>query len=521
MANSGTQDQQPLPDGWIWTAIGEVCAVNPGMVRPEHLPDGTPVSFVPMAAVDDIKGAITAPQPRAIGEVWRGYTRFAEDDVIFAKITPCMENGKAAVAKNLVNGIGLGSTEFHVLRCQDGVLPQWVYHFVRQSSFRKDAAARMTGTAGQLRVPAAFMREAQIPLAPLPEQHRIVEAIETQFTRLDAAVAALQHARTTLQRYKASVLKAACEGRLVPTEAELARAEGCAYEPADVLLQRILAERRARWEASDPGKPYREPAPPDTSDLPKLSEGWVWVAVEQIGDVRLGRQRSPEHHQGPYMRPYLRAANATWSGVDLSDVKEMNFPPKIAGNYRLQKGDILLAEASGSQNEVGKPFTWNEQILDCCFQNTLIRVRLWNLPPGFVHLHFLRDALSGRFGRVAKGIGIHHLGADRLSVFPIAFPPLAEQHRIVEEVDRRLSVVAALQDAIEANLARAGRLRQSILKRAFEGRLVPQDPNDEPASVLLERIRAKRGEARAERGADRTTRDSARKKQTPQQLTLL
>ena len=133
----------------------------------------------------------------------------------------------------------------------------------------------------------------EIPVPPLPEQHRIVAAIETQFTRLDAAVAALQRVQANLKRYRASVLQAACEGRLVPTEAELARAEGRSYEPADQLLQRILQERRAKWEAEQladmkaKGKvpkddrwksKYREPVKPDTSELPELPEGWVWAS---------------------------------------------------------------------------------------------------------------------------------------------------------------------------------------------------------------------------------------------------
>ena len=135
-----------------------------------------------------------------------------------------------------------------------------------------------------------MLRSHELPLPPLPEQHRIVEAIETHFTRLDAAVAALKRVKANLKRYRASVLKAACEGRLVPTEAELARAEGRDYEPADVLLKRILAERRAKWEADElakmtaKGNPpkddrwkakYKEPQPPDTSDLPELPEGWA------------------------------------------------------------------------------------------------------------------------------------------------------------------------------------------------------------------------------------------------------
>ena len=153
-----------------------------------------------------------------------------------------------------------------------------------------------------------YSRHFSFGLPPLPEQHRIVEAIETQFTRLDAAVAALERVKANLKRYRASVLKAACEGRLVPTEADLARAEGRDYEPADVLLKRILVERRAKWEADElakmiaKGKPpkddrwkakYKEPQPPDTTELPDLPEGWRWASIEQVSSLVTDGDHNP------------------------------------------------------------------------------------------------------------------------------------------------------------------------------------------------------------------------------------
>ena len=125
----------------------------------------------------------------------------------------------------------------------------------------------------------------ELPLAPLPEQRRIVAEIEKQFTRLDASVAALKRVQVNLKRYRASLLKAACEGKLVPTEAELAQSEGRDYEPADRLLERILSERRARWDSQEKrrGK-YKEPVSLDISNLPELPEGWVWSTLAQIGE---------------------------------------------------------------------------------------------------------------------------------------------------------------------------------------------------------------------------------------------
>ena len=496
-----------LPTGWATATIGEICHVNPRSFL-EPVDDDWPVSFVPMAAVEERSGRISLSQVRPYGEVRKGYTRFAEGDVLFAKITPCMENGKIAIAKGLTNGSGCGSTEFHVLRTADCLSNEYLMHFLLQDDYRKSAQRDMTGTAGQLRVPVAFLAESKVPLAPLPEQGRIVVEIEKQFTRLDASVASLERARANLRRYRASVLKSACEGSLVPTEASVAREEGRDYEAGGALLERVLLERRARWESQEKrrGK-YREPSPPDASELPGLPEGWVWATLSMIGEVRLGRQRSPKRAIGPYMRPYLRAANVTWDGLDLSDVKSMDFNPSEYEIYQLQQGDILLSEASGSVDEVGKPAVWNNQIDGCCFQNTLIRVRVPSELVPYVHCHLLNDARSGALGRAARGVGIHHLGAQRAESWTIAMPPLAEQGRIVAEVERRLSVIGQSEAAVEASLARAGRLRQSILKQAFSGQLVAQDPDEEPASALLERIRAERESAEdGESGKSRSRR---------------
>lgn len=153
--------------------LGEVCAVNPS-ARKSGCPNETAVSFVPMAAVDETTGEIAVREERPFAEVAKGYTSFEEGDVLFAKITPCMENGKVALARNLANGMGRGSTEFYVLRPGDQVLGEYIYHFVRQPRFREEAKKSFTGTAGQQRVPKSFIQNIPIPIPPLDDQRRIV-----------------------------------------------------------------------------------------------------------------------------------------------------------------------------------------------------------------------------------------------------------------------------------------------------------------------------------------------------------
>jgi type I restriction enzyme, S subunit len=173
--------------------------------------------------------------------------------------------------------------------------------------------------------------------------------------------------------------------------------------------------------------------------------------LDEVADVRLGRQRSPKNHSGTRMRPYLRAANVTWRGLDLMDVKEMNFSERESAIYELRVGDVLVAEASGSASEVGKPALWRGEVGGCCFQNTLVRVRSRGPLPEYLRYFLLAEARSGRFGDAAPGIGIHHIGAARLSAWRLPVPPLNEQGRIVAAIEEQFSRL----DAAEVSLHRA------------------------------------------------------------------
>ena len=204
--------------------------------------------------------------------------------------------------------------------------------------------------------------------------------------------------------------------------------------------------------------------------MKELPRGWVQVRLDEIADVRLGRQRSPKNHFGPRMRPYLRAANVTWDGLDLRDVKEMSFAEEESTVYELHPGDVLVAEASGSPDEVGKAALWRDEIDGCCFQNTLIRVRSRGVLPEYLRYFLLGEARSGRIGRASPGVGIHHIGAARLAAWPVFVPPLGEQRQVVAAIEEHLSRL----DAAERSLRRArdnlDRLRERALGEVLQGK---------------------------------------------------
>ena len=331
--------------------------------------------------------------------------------------------------------------------------------------------------------------------------------IEKQFTRLDASVAALKRVQANLKRYRASVLKAACEGKLVPTEAELARADGRDYEPADRLLECILAERRAHWESQEKrrGK-YKEPVAPDTTDLPDLPEGWAWATADQLL-VRSEYGISIRCSYEADGLPVLRIPNIVQGKIDLRNLKFSTRPLPTDSQRALQVGDVLMCRTNGSIGLIGRTAVVKTEFdVFHSFASYLLRFRFADTQdiPQWFHI-FATSQLGRAFieSNAASSAGQHNVSLKLVHGMVIPIPPLPEQQRIVAEVERRLSVIQQAEAAVEANLTRADRLRQSILKQAFSGKLVPQDPDDEPASALLERIRAEREAAQAAARSDR------------------
>jgi type I restriction enzyme, S subunit len=213
--------EEELPEGWKLLTLPKVCFINP--TRPRNLPysDGVDTSFVPMAAVDEREGKISDLQIRSFGEIKRGYTYFEENDVLFAKITPCMENGKAAVARGLINGFGFGSTEFHVLRPMNSVHPEWINYFIRREVFRQEAKTKFRGAVGQQRVPKDFLETHLIPV-PFPEnpekslaiQQQIITRIQTTSGEVAEAQIGNTKTGTLLSQMEQSILAQAFRGEL-------------------------------------------------------------------------------------------------------------------------------------------------------------------------------------------------------------------------------------------------------------------------------------------------------------------
>jgi type I restriction enzyme, S subunit len=376
------------------------------------------------------------------------------------------------------------------------------YYLLSPQAYRS-LTGQMTGTAIK-RIILAKVRATESPIAPLSEQHRIVEKIDELFSDLDAGVASLERAKGNLKRYRSSVLKSAVEGRLT----EEWRKEHPQVEDGQMLLDRILRERREKWEkdqiqkfkekGKEPPKnwesKYEEPSAPDTSELPELPEGWVWATVDQLlVYLRNGYFQSPT--KATTGIPLLRINAVRPMSVDLDEVRYLDEVEGDVDDFYVHNGDLLFTRYNGSVDLLGVAGMVRGCTRDTLHPDKLIRVvlGLGSPLPEFVEISAnvgaSRKHISGRARTTAGQTGIS--GSD-IREMPIPLPPLAEQEQIVALVEERLSQIDSAEKTIDSELIRSKRLRQSILKRAFEGKLVPQDPKDEPASVLLERIKASR-----------------------------
>lgn len=380
----------------------------------------------------------------------------------------------------LVKGKYWVNNHAHILRGNGAV----DNNFLRYQLNTLDYRNYVSGTT-RLKLTKASLKELPIKLPPLNEQHRIVERIETLFTRLDKGEESLREVQKQLARYRQSVLKAAVTGQLTADW----RAENAhRLEHGRDLLARILQTRREAWEGR--GK-YKEPIAPDTSNLPELPEGWAWAKVDQILRSDLNNGRSvPDAVDG---FPVLRLTAMKDGVIDLSERKIGQWEAASAQPFLVKQGDVLVSRGNGSKQLVGRGGLVVAEPDPVAFPDTMIRIPLLLkhlFPAWFLQLWnsaFMRAQIEKSAKTTA---GIYKINQTDIRNFNVPLPPLAEQGEIAERVEEAVEKIRALERWCTTELARSTALRQSILKEAFAGRLVPQDPNDEPASELLARIRA-------------------------------
>ena len=502
------QETSVSPPGWVQTTLGAVLSVLRGVTyRKDHAVERPLDGYVPILRATNIQAGLTFEDLVYVPERYVGQNQLLRtgDIVIAASSGSRAVVGKAAALTHPWRG-SFGAFCFG-LRPAKQVRAQMVAYYLQGNDYR-ERVARLSAGVNINNLKREHIESCPFLLPPSREQGRIVGALDALFTRLEAAAEALRRVQANLERYRASVLKAACEGRLVPTEAELARAEGRDYEPASRLLERIFEERRTKWKLEHPGKkqlggalkrvgrslpPHCELGTQSTSESGGLPEGWLRVCFDALVIYVTSGSRGWAKYYSVNGPLFLRIGNLEHDSIrlDLRCVQRVQPPVGSEGRRTLvTPGDVLISITA----DLGMVALVPEDIAEAYINQHIALVRTVGTIDRRYLAWYLASKAGGRmqFRKMQRGATKTGLGLDDIRAIAIPLPPVVEQRRIVAAVERRFSVIDELEAAVEANLKRSERLKQSILKRAFEGKLVPQDPKDEPASVLLERIKAER-----------------------------
>jgi type I restriction enzyme S subunit len=423
-----------------------------------------------------------------------------------------MENGKAAIARGLLNGLGFGSTEFHVLRPNGAVLPEYVYYFIRQESFRRAAENEMTGSVGQKRVPAAFLEATEILLPPLAEQQRIVAKVDALLARVNAARQRLAKVPAILKRFRQSVLAAACSGRLTGGWRDLASP----HESGSNALTRIARLRQQELEARRSNHPRRTVSEPLAWPGMELPDGWQWTSVSQVARLDVGFAFKSKDFSGSGIR-LLRGENIEPGSLRWRDVRYWP-KQKLDGfeNMLIEAGEIVLALDRPLISSGLKIARARGEDLPCLLVQRMMRFKVYDatMTP-FLYLCLLTQRFLEALQGSTTGSDLPHITGTGVAEFTFPFPSPDEQHEIVRRVDALFRLADAIEKRVAAPTARAEKLTQAILANAFRGELVATEAelarregrDYEPASLLVERIRAGRASA-----GNTRTRKSGRKR---------
>ena len=425
-------EKNDLPESWELVSLSTIAKINPPKPSKDELLDNTLVSFVPMKSVEELTGKINLNETRKCGEVRKGYTYFQNDDILFAKITPCMENGKIAIADKLENRIGFGSTEFHVIRLKDKINPRFYFHYLIQDYFRNKAQHKMGGTAGQLRVSSNYMKDFLVPLPSIDEQGRIVEKIEKLFSKLNDTKNILDNVKLSLRLCKQSIEKSIFEN-----------------------LEK-------------------------TCDLKNLDDVCI-----KIND---GTHNSPPNFPKGKI-PYITAKNIRPRKLDLSNITYISKEDheKIFARCNPQKGDVLYTkDGVGLGYAVVNNLDFEFSLLSSV---ALLKPNRDILDSNYL-MHFLNNPINyASMTKKSLGSAITRIVIHQIKAIQIPIPSLEKQQQIVSQIERGVPLIEHNEKIINFMFKKLSNIRSSILKQAFQGKLIPQDPNDEPASELLKRIK--------------------------------
>ena len=512
-------DRDGVPSGWVYATIGDVVAsdgifTDGDWVETKDQDPSGDVRLIQLADIGD--GSFLDKSSRFLTRA-KAYelncTYLTQGDLLVARMPDPL--GRCCIFP--LDGVEKYVTVVDVCAVRPGtspIVPKYLMYVINSPQIRADIEALKSGSTRK-RISRRNFAAVEIPLAPSAEQHRIVAKIEELFSELDKGVESLKTARAKLDVYRQAVLKHAFEGKLTGQWREKNKDK---LEKPEQLLARINRERAARyeqqlkdWKAAvrtweESGKSGRKPPKPKkqfeiacvpdevSAKLPQLPEGWLWVRLGNISDISGGITKNQRRNNHPLKMKYLRVANVYADKILTDDVYKIGVTEGEAKKVVLEVGDLLIVEGNGSIEQIGRVAMWDGEFPACGHQNHLIRVRLATKSAPRFFLQFLLSPLGRDLivKEASSTSGLHTLSISKVSNLIVPVASSGEQTAVVVQIGEMLSRVDNVLEEVDTQLAKAKALRQSILKKAFAGQLVAQDPSEEPASVLLERIRDER-----------------------------
>ncbi len=458
-----------IPRTWAWSRLVDVGEINPRNEAEDH----TLAAFAPMNVISEIHNRQVRCEERPWASIRKGFTHFADGDVMVAKITPCFENGKGAVLRGLKNGIGAGTTELHVVRPLPGMLPEFIYIFLRSPHFKIVGESHMTGTAGQKRLPTEYFALRQLPLPPLEEQKRIVakvdelmrlcdrlEAQQQEREKLLPLLSRANHTRfiakptaahlhslfhqpriSSIEDLRNTILTLGVTGRLTQ---QLPDDESAAFLLDELrekqVVQHEMIVGRSRTTVSNAVLPNWATELPASWETPLFDDLLVITSGITKGRNLAGRRT--------VVLPYLRVANVQRWRLSLEHIKEIEVLEEERARYGLLRGDIVMVEG-GDWDKVGRAAIWNEEIENCVFQNHIFRVRSpekAKLLPEWVVM-FVNSPLGREYFESCskQTTNLASINMSQLRACRLPLPSTAEQKRIVHKVTYLLAMIDRLE----------------------------------------------------------------------------
>ena len=449
------EDEIPfdVPEGWEWARIGSVCIINPR----NNISDSLDVSFIPMPLISEGYANTHSYEIRTWNKVKNGFTHFAENDIGIAKITPCFENRKSVIFKDLVNGYGAGTTELHILRTLDNTIAnEYLLWIAKMDSFIQGGIHSFSGAVGQQRVGKDYLSQYLIPIPPRNEQIRIIQKINLIFKFVIAIENEKRDLEEIIQQAKSKILDLAIRGKLVsqdPTD-----------EPAFVLLERIRTEKEELikkgkikrdkkesiiFKAED--NSYYETVAGNTvcldNELPfQLPEGWVWSRLQNISSVLTdGTHKTPIYSNDGYV--FLSSKNVTTGKIDWDNVMYISeeLHEELYKRLAPMPGDILLAKngTTGVAALVDKNI-----VFDIYVSLALIRITKKIIEPQYILYIIGSSYIQEYFNKSLKGIGVPNLHLEHIRKTLIPIPPYAEQIRIIECTSKISDMIEKISEAL-------------------------------------------------------------------------